>query len=349
MRILHNEAGIAIIAAMLALSVSFTASSTAAVETSKNGSKQLSIGEIKIFETDDPTVSPERKTEIAERIKAETGLERARPLTEKEKQKRLKAFNDGKSARYNVQELLDAGVFKFKPICNLHPNCPTSEDDKSVRPRDGNELEIDNAVWGKKKIPAVIVYGVMHSTEDGELGAAGTVDVWNKDCADGKRSSSTPFVVGRCLNGPDIYVTADFETRWQRHCSSKLTGIEPVVNWNSIGVEMEHDTQKKVDYTDAQMQAVARLWTYIQQRAKIPDEKIITHAELQGHLPKEHMSFRSDPEEFDWTKYAREIKTLRKKCKYKPAENKSSLTGADAETKQLPKGSFQKALESLMD
>lgn len=274
------------------------------------GGIQLTLDDLAIFNGNDATISKEKKADIAQRVFGETGLVKARPMSDKLKSKLRKAFDDGKASKYTVQQLLDAGVFTFKPVLNLHPKCSVSDDDKSVRLRDGNAVEIDNASWGKKSIPAKIVYGVMHSTEDGDAGASKTIDYWNNDCSAGKRSSSTPFVVDR---GPEIYVTADFETRWQRHCSSKLTGVPNVVNWNSVGVEITHSTEKKLDYTDEQMMNVARLWTYILQRAQIPDSKIYTHAELQGHLPKDHVSFRSDPEGFDWSRFGRDMNLLRKK------------------------------------
>ena len=161
-------------------------------------------------------------------------------------------------------------------------------------------------------------FGTIHSTEDGGAGASATVDMWNKDASLGHRSSSTPFVVGRSLHGQEILVTADFETRWQRHCSSKLTARPDCVNWTSIGVEMEHSTEKNIDYTDDEIKNAARLWTYIQQRAKIPDHKIMTHGELQGYLPKGHVSFRSDPEGFNWSKFGKEMIRLRKNSGIEP-------------------------------
>jgi len=300
-----------------------------------SGGKQLTLEELTIFNDGDSSVSDERKKDIAKRIFDETGLLKPRPISTVEKEKLQKAFDEGRASKYSVQELLDAGVFKFKPIVNLHPKCSMSEDDKSVRLRDGAVLDIDNASWGKKSIPAKIVYGVMHSTEDGDAGASKTIDYWNNDCSAGKRSSSTPFVVDR---SDDIYVTADFESRWQRHCSSKLTGVPGVVNWNSVGVEITHSTEKQLDYTNEQMLNVARLWTYILQRAQIPDSKIYTHAELQGHLPKDHVSFRSDPEGFDWARFGKDMNELRKKSGLKPPVD---IDLADGSAKTVP----QKAIE----
>ena len=289
-----------------------------ASEQDPNLPKQLTLAELDIFNSDDPQVSAEVKAEIAARIQEETGLVKARPMPAKMKRKLTKAFDEGRAGKYSVQELLDAGVFTFKPIANLHPKCPESEDEKSIRKRDGKALEVDNATWGKKNIPAILVYGVMHSTEDGDAGASKTIDYWNRDCSAGKRSSSTPFVLGRCLNGRELFVTADFETRWQRHCSSKLTGVEPIVNWNSIGIEASHDTEKNIDYTDEEMTNLARLWTYVQERGMIADSKLITHGELQGHLPKDHVSFRSDPEGFNWKRFGTDMIMLRKKSGFKP-------------------------------
>ena len=223
-----------------------------------------------------------------------------------------------------MQQLLDAGVFIFRPILNLHPDAINSEDDKSVLKRDGKDLEVDNSVWGKKNIAATVLYGVMHSTEDGAAGASATIDMWNNDAAAGKRSASTPFVVGRSLSGPEIFVTADFETRWQRHCSSKLTARPGLVNWNSVGVEMEHSTEEKIDYTKAEIKNTARLWTYIQQRARIPDHKLVTHGELQGYLPKEHVSYRCDPEGFPWSQFGKEMIRLRKESGFKPPPSPES-------------------------
>jgi hypothetical protein len=242
-------------------------------------------------------------------------------MAESERQKIELAFDQGLAAEYDVQTLLDAGVFTFRPIANLHPNSVKSEDDKSVRKRDGKPLEIDNSVWGKKSLPAEIHFGVIHSTEDGAAGAAKTVDMWNTDAAAGKRSSSTPFVIGRALSGREIYVTADFETRWQRHCSSKLTARPDLVNWTSVGVEMEHSTEKNIDYTEEEMLNIARLWTYIQQRSKLADNKLVTHGELQGYLPRDHVSFRSDPEGFNWYLFGKEMLALRKKSGFKPPDS----------------------------
>jgi hypothetical protein len=264
------------------------------------------------------------RNDIASRIKEETGLEKPRPLSKKERKKIEQDFNNGRASKYSVQQLVDAGVFRFKPIINLHPSCASSEDDKSVRKRDGKELEIDNSVWGKKNPAATLAFGVMHSTEDAGAGAATTIDIWNRDAAAGKRSSSAPFVVGRSLATPEIYASADFETRWQRHCSSKLTSRPGLVNWTSVGVEMEHSTEKNIDYTDAEIKNTARLWTYIQQRAGIPDNKIVTHTEIQGHLPKDHISFRSDPEGFDWSKFGKEMVRLRRESGFAPPPSPES-------------------------
>lgn len=311
------------------------AAKTSVCDETVSGGKQLSLEELTIFNGDDSSANEERKKDIAKRVFDETGLVKPRPMSTKEKDRLRKAFDEGSASKYSVQELLDAGVFKFKPIVNLHPKCSSSEDDKSVRLRDGSALDIDNASWGKKSIPAKIVYGVMHSTEDGDAGASKTIDYWNNDCSAGKRSSSTPFVVDR---NDDIYVTADFESRWQRHCSSKLTGIPGVVNWNSVGVEITHSTEKQLDYTNEQMLNVARLWTYILQRAQIPDSKIYTHAELQGHLPKDHVSFRTDPEGFDWARFGKDMNELRKMSGLKPPVDTDLAEGSG---KTVP----QKAIE----
>lgn len=301
----------------------------------KQAPKQLNLSDLKIFESSDASIPQVVRDEVIARIKEETNLEPPRSMAAGEKKKIAEAFNEGKAANYNVQQLVDAGVFKYKPILNLHPNCPVSDDDKSVRPRDGKEVEIDNAVWGKKNLPAILTYGVIHSTEDITDDAAVVIDEWNQDASAGKRSSSTPFVVGRCVNGPEIYVTADFESRWQRHCSSKLTSRPNLVNWTSIGVEMVHSTERKVDYTDEEIKNAARLWTYIQQRAKIPDNYLITHGEIQGHLPKDHKSFRTDPEGFYWDKFAAEMIRLRKQSGFNPPPSDPSQ----------PKTMPQKALE----
>lgn len=278
----------------------------------------ITLAELEIFNSNDAKTAQSIKDDIANRIKAETGLEKAHPLPKKEKSKILEAFKNGQAGQYSVQQLIDAGVFQFSPIANLHPKSATGDDDKSIRLRDGRHLEIDNAYWGKGVLPTGIIYGVMHSTEDGTANAAKTIDMWNEDAAAGKRSSSTPFVLGRCVKGPEILATADFETRWQRHCSSKLTSIPGLVNWTSIGVEMEHSSEKKIDYTDEEIKYAARLWTYIQERAKFPDSCLITHGEIQGHLPKDHVSFRSDPEGFYWEKFGEEMRRLRKKSGFKP-------------------------------
>lgn len=284
--------------------------------------------------------------QIKKAIRKETGLVPARSLSLEEKRLRQKAFDEGKAGKYTVQQLVDAEVFKFYPVANLHPKALASDDDKSIRLRNGKALEVNNSVWGKKLIRACLLYGVMHSTEDGKLGARGTIDSWNNDCAAGKRSSSTPFVVGRSLNEAEIYVTADFERRWQRHCSSALTQVEPVVNWNSIGIEMEHSSLEKLDYTETELDAVARLWTYVQQRSGIADKCIYTHAELQGHLPKEHKSFRSDPEEFNWNLYAEKILRLRKGAGYEPpAGGKRSGRKSSNSNREMPDTRFSKSLE----
>lgn len=289
--------------------------------------QQLTLSDLKIFETDDPAVPKEKRDEIAARIKEETGLEKPRSMPVHKKSKLLKAFNNGRASEYTVQELLDAGVFQFKPILNFHPNSVAQVDDKSVRPRDGKDLEIDNETWGKKSLPAVLRFGVMHSTEDAATNAAWVVDSWNHDSTAGKRSSSAPFIVGRCtdVKSPEIVVSADFESRWQRHCSSKLTNRPELVNWTSVGVEMVHSTERKVDYTDEEIKNAARLWTYIQQRAKFADNCLITHGEIQGHLPKDHISFRTDPEGFPWDKFADEMVKLRKKSKFQPPASDETL------------------------
>ncbi len=295
------------------------------------GHRQLTLDDLALFNNEkqspgaaaDKTQS-EKLDEIKALIKIETDLEKPRAMKESKASKLKKAFGNGRAAKYSVQELIDAGVFMFKPVANLHPNCKTIEDEQSVRARDGKAVEVDNEYWGKKQIPANLVYGVMHSTEDGDASASDTIDFWNNDCSAGLRCSSTPFVVGSCKNGPEIYVTANYETRWQRHCSSKLTGVEPVVNWNSIGIEMSHSTEKKKDYTEEEMKEVAQLWTYIQARSHIPDFRLITHGELQGHLPTEHKSFRSDPEGFNWERFGADMLALRKKGKLKIPSSGSS-------------------------
>ncbi len=285
--------------------------------------RQLTLDDVKKF-LDPKDLAPAEREWLTGKVKAETGLENPRPMPKKQQRKISKAFENGSASEYSVQDLIDAGVFTFRPISNVHPKAPTSDEDKSLLNRDGKDIEVENIVWGKKLVPATMNYGVMHSTEDGYADAAKTIDIWNKDCSEGKRSSSTPFVLGRCLHGRDILVTADFEKRWQRHCSSKLTAKPNVVNWNSIGVEMEHSTEKNIDYTKAETKEAARLWTYIQQRAKLSDNNIVTHGELQGHLPKDHKSYRTDPEGFDWDLFAKEIIRLRKRNKYEPAASDSS-------------------------
>jgi N-acetyl-anhydromuramyl-L-alanine amidase AmpD len=130
------------------------------------------------------------------------------------------------------------------------------------------------------------------------------------------------------VKDPEIVVTADFESRWQRHCSSKLTSRPELVNWTSVGVEMIHSDEpdKKVDYTDKEIVNAARLWTYIQQRANFPDNCLITHGEIQGHLPKDHKSFRSDPVNFPWDKFADEMNKLRKLSRFQPPASDESAT-----------------------
>lgn len=291
--------------------------------TASSRDRQLTLDDVKKF-LDPKDLSAAELAWLTNKVKDETGLEKPRPMPKKQQRKIAKAFENGSASPYSVQDLIDAGVFIFRPISNVHPKAPTSDEDKSILARDGKDLEVENSVWGKKSVPANLMYGVMHSTEDGFADAATTIDIWNKDCSEGKRSSSTPFVLGRCLKGRDILVTADFESRWQRHCSSKLTAKPNVVNWNSIGVEMEHSTEKNIDYTKAETLEAARLWTYIQQRAKLSDNNIVTHGELQGHLPKDHKSFRTDPEGFDWNLFSKEIVRLRKRNKYQPIASDSS-------------------------
>lgn len=280
--------------------------------------RQLTLADLNAFNSDDDSLSKEQMQDISDRIKEETGLEKPRKMPSKQRLTILRAFDLGQASAYSVQELIDAGVFRFMPVANLHPNAKNNDEDISIHKRDGKELEVDNSVWGKKMIPAELKFGVMHSTEDGGADAVGTIDSWNYDCSQGLRSSSTPFVVGRCLDGPKIYVTADFETRWQRHCSSKLTSRPGLVNWDSIGIEMAHSTEQKLNYTDLEIINAARLWTYVQERAKFPDNRLITHGEIQGHLPKDHKSYRTDPEQFDWKTFAKEMVSLRKKANFQP-------------------------------
>lgn len=308
---------------LLSVSALLLLSSTFCNATAQSSDRQLTYDDVKKF-LDLKSLSAGERDWLIAKVKAETGLENPRAMSKKQRKKISKAFENGSAAEFSVQDLIDAGVFTFRPISNVHPKAPTSDEDKSILLRDGKELEVENSVWGKKLVPANLSYGVMHSTEDGFADAAKTIDIWNKDCSDGKRSSSTPFVLGRCLHGRDILVTADFESRWQRHCSSKLTAKPNVVNWNSIGVEMEHSTEKNVDYTKAETKEAARLWTYIQQRAKLTDNNIVTHGELQGHLPKDHKSFRTDPEGFDWELFSREMLRLRKRSKYEPPTSDAS-------------------------
>lgn len=308
-----------------ATAISDSADDTIWLDDKKTIVKQLKPNVLKIFqEGNQIKLSPTQEAAVRGKVKEETGLESPRPLAKKEMAKRKKAFRQGKAADYSVQDLIDAGVFKFRPIANVHPKALTSDEDKSLLPRDGKELEVENSVWGKKKIPAELKFGVMHSTEDGFADAAMTIDIWNKDCAAGLRSSSTPFVLGRCLHGPDIYVCSDFETRWSRHCSSKLTSRDSLVNWSSIGIEMEHSTEKNIDYTKAETKEAALLWTYIQERAKLADNNIITHGEIQGHLPKDHKSYRTDPEGFDWKLFGKEMAKLRRNANFAPPPSAAS-------------------------
>ena len=288
-------------------------------------SKQLTLRDLANFEDEDSTIGVQERADISRRIKEETGLEMPRAMPEKQKRHMANLWKQGKAGEFSVQELVDAGVFIFHPVANVHPNAVKNDEDKTLLQRDGREIEVDNIVWGKKMVPASCLFGVMHSTEDGADGASVTIDTWNNDCAAGKRSSSTPFVLGRCVGGRDLYVTCDFETRWSRHCSSKLTARPGVVNWDSIGVEMEHSTEKKIECTPAQTREAACLWTYIQQRAKLPDSRLITHGELQGHLPKDHKSYRTDPEGFDWAMFGRQIKKLRKNSKFDPNKFSADL------------------------
>ena len=309
-----------LLTAVMSCCASTAADSSTAPATNATASstdRQLTLNDVKSF-LNPENLAPADREWLTRKVKEETGLENPRPMPKKQMKKIARAFENGAASPYGVQELIDAGVFIFRPISNVHPKAPTSDEDKSILPRDGKDLDVENIVWGKKLVPASLSYGVMHSTEDGFADAATTIDIWNKDCSEGKRSSSTPFVLGRCLHGRDILVTADFESRWQRHCSSKLTAKPNVVNWNSIGVEMEHSTEKNIDYTKAETLEAARLWTYIQQRAKLSDNNIVTHGELQGHLPKDHKSFRTDPEGFDWELFAKEMNRLRKRNKYQP-------------------------------
>ncbi len=167
-------------------------------------------------------------------------------------------FINGRGERHSPAALLEANVFASAP---LHGG---------IYARTGS-----------------VKYIILHSTETGRpADAQRVVASWNRK---GLRHPGAQFVVDR---DGTIYNTVD--PSYATVHVNQFKTLAGVNNDNSIGIEIVH-TGKQV-YSDSQVQAVARLVQYLQNRFAVSDNHVYTHHYVQP-------SDRSDPVNFDWERY----------------------------------------------
>ena len=128
---------------------------------------------------------------------------------------------------------------------------------------------------------------VLHSTV--EPTTEGTMGIF----LDPARKVSAHFVVGK--DGRVVQMVPIEKRAWHAG-TSVLEGIGRVNDY-SIGIEMVNLNNGKVPYPQPQLDAVAGLIRFIRSRYPIPDERIVSHAQIA--LPAGR---KTDPEGFDFTK-----------------------------------------------
>jgi hypothetical protein len=130
-------------------------------------------------------------------------------------------------------------------------------------------------------------YIVIHSTETGiPLSAKRVVDSWSSS---GRRHAGAQYVVDR--DGSIVQAVDPDLGTVHVNIFKTLPGIN---NDNSIGIEMVHTG--KQTYSKAQVQAVIKLCSYLQDRYRVKDDCVITHRYAQ-------QGDHTDPVGFDWDQF----------------------------------------------
>ncbi|MBA3995197.1 MAG: hypothetical protein C0469_16890 [Cyanobacteria bacterium DS2.3.42] len=181
-----------------------------------------------------------------------------------------KDFRQGTARHVGYTELVRDGVFIRKPL--------------------------EGSVFERTK---PVQFIVLHSTETRRVAdAERVIDSWNNRGDNGKRvNPGTQFVVDR---DGKIYTTASPD-KATIHVNDSLTR-RGVKNQNSVGIEIVHTGEQQ--YTYAQKMALTRLVSYLQDRYRIRDSKIVTHGQIQP-------ATRTDPVGFDVSAFHRNRKQFR--------------------------------------
>ena len=176
-----------------------------------------------------------------------------------------KSFAQGTSSKYSPQQLVKAGVFKFQPL------------NGGIFQRSGSVKHI-----------------ILHSTEtESPADAPRVIKSWNNR---GRSHPGAQYIVDR--NGI-IYQTVD-PKYGTVHVNVNRTKFG-VTNDNSIGIEIVRSGKQK--YTKPQMESVACLVSYLQERYDIGRSKVLAHGYVQP-------STRRDPVNFNWTAFNQDLAYL---------------------------------------
>lgn len=186
-------------------------------------------------------------------------------LTPESRENVMEAFASGRADQYSPSFLTRAQVFAYQP---LH-----------------------GGIYRRRE---QVKYIIVHSTETAKpADAQRVIASWNHR---GLRHPGAQFIVDR---DGTIYNTVD-PTFATVHVNDHKT-LAGVNNDNSIGIEIVHTGDQQ--YTETQMESVARLVAYLQTRYGVTDGHIYSHHYVQP-------SDRSDPVAFDWNKFALEKSEL---------------------------------------
>lgn len=126
---------------------------------------------------------------------------------------------------------------------------------------------------------------VLHATV--EPTTPGTVKIFLSPASD----VSAHFVVGK--DGQIIQMVPVEKRAW--HAGTSEWGGREKVNDFSVGIEMVNLNTGNDPYTEAQIQAVAGIIRFVRSRYPIPDDRIVSHAEVAQPPGR-----KSDPRNFDF-------------------------------------------------
>ncbi len=134
---------------------------------------------------------------------------------------------------------------------------------------------------------AIVNCIVLHSTV--EPTTEGTMKIFETPA----RRVSAHFVVGR--DGRVVQMVPVEKRAW--HAGASVLDGVPKVNDYSVGIEMVNLNDADDPYPQEQMEAVAGIIRYIRSRYAVPDERIVSHAQIAVPAGR-----KSDPLGFDFEK-----------------------------------------------